>query len=133
MPVKGLLTDWSFFIVMYTIIGTNRNLIFEKPIMIVLPAFVAFAATFLLGFVIEKIGSRLDVAPADRISLKLLGTLKNLGISGGLALSLFSKEAALPSAIYNIFMILYFIWLDFSVHLPARGPDRHQKGSEITP
>jgi bile acid:Na+ symporter, BASS family len=110
--IKGLLTDWSFFIVMYTIIGMNRDLIFEKPLMIAPSVLIAFAATFLLGYLIEKIGLLFKVDRKDVISLMLLGTLKNLGISGGLALSLFTKESALPAAVYNIFMILYFIWLD---------------------
>ena len=45
------------------------------------------------------------------ISLVLQGTLKNQGIAGGLAIALFEKEAALPSAIYSISMILYIMWL----------------------
>jgi len=110
--IKGMLTDWAFFIVMYTIIGTNRDLIFEEPLMIAPSVGVAFAVTFLLGFLIEKIGHFIKLDKGDVISLMLLGTLKNLGIAGGLALSLFSKETALPAAVYNIFMILYFIWLD---------------------
>ena len=110
--IKGLLTDWSFFIVMYTIIGMNRDLIFEKPLMIAPSVVIAFAATFLLGYLIEKIGLCFKFDRKDVISLMLLGTLKNLGIAGGLALSLFTKESALPAAVYNIFMILYFIWLD---------------------
>jgi len=47
------------------------------------------------------------------VSLLLLGTLKNQGIAGGLAITLFEKEAAIPSAIYSIFMIVYIMWLDW--------------------
>jgi BASS family bile acid:Na+ symporter len=47
------------------------------------------------------------------ISLVLQGTLKNQGISGGLAIALFAKEAAVPSAVYSISMILYIMWLDW--------------------
>ncbi len=111
-PIKGVLTDWSFFIVMYTIIGMNRDLIFENPLMITPSAVVAFSATFVLGYMIEKVGLFFKIDRKDVISLMLLGTLKNLGIAGGLALSLFAKESALPAAVYNIFMILYFILLD---------------------
>ena len=109
---RGVLTDWGFFIVLYTIIGVNRDLIFAKPLMIAPVAIVVFAGTFLLGFLIEKIGGLFKIEQKNIISLVLLGTLKNQGIAGGLAISLFEKEVALPSAVYSIFMIIYFIWLD---------------------
>jgi len=111
-PVRGLITDWGFFIVLYSMIGLNRDLIFDKPAMILPPAGVAFIATFVLGFVIEKICGLLKKDPKETVSLVLLGTLKNQGIAGGLAITLFEKEAALPSAVYSVFLILYFMWLD---------------------
>ena len=111
-PVRGLLTDWGFFIVLYSMIGVNRDLIFSQPLLIAPIAMVVLAATFVLGFVIEKIGVLFNVDKKNRISLVLLGTLKNQGIAGGLAIALFEKEAALPSAVYSVFMILYIIWLD---------------------
>jgi BASS family bile acid:Na+ symporter len=111
-PVRGALTDWGFFIVLYSMIGVNRDLIFSQPLLIAPIAMVVLAATFVLGFVIEKIGVLFNVDKKNRISLVLLGTLKNQGIAGGLAIALFEKEAALPSAVYSVFMILYIMWLD---------------------
>ena len=112
-PVRGLLTDWGFFIVLYSIIGVNRDLIFSRPLSIVPVAVVVFATTFILGWAIQKIGVLFKMDKTNIISLVLQGTLKNQGIAGGLAIALFEKEAALPSAIYSIFMILYIIWLDW--------------------
>jgi BASS family bile acid:Na+ symporter len=112
-PVRGLLTDWGFFIVLYSIIGVNRNLIFSRPLSIVPVAVVVFATTFILGWAIQKTCVLFKVDKKNIISLVLQGTLKNQGIAGGLAIALFEKEAALPSAIYSISMILYIIWLDW--------------------
>ena len=117
-PVRGLLTDWGFFIVLYSMIGVNRDLIFSQPLLIVPIAMVVLAATFILGFVIEKIGVLFNVDKKNSISLVLLGTLKNQGIAGGLAIALFEKEAALPSAVYSFFMILYIMWLDLRRRWP---------------
>jgi bile acid:Na+ symporter, BASS family len=111
--IRGGLTDWGFFIVLYSMIGVNRSLIFENPWMILPVAGVVTATTFILGFVIEKAGGLLKQEPKNMVSFVLLGTLKNQGIAGGLAIALFDKEAAVPSAIYSIFMILYFMWLDW--------------------
>jgi len=112
-PVRGLLTDWGFFIVLYSIIGVNRDLIFSRPFSIVPVAVVVFATTFILGWAIQKMGVLFKMDKTNIISLVLQGTLKNQGIAGGLAIALFEKEAALPSAIYSIFMILYIMWLDW--------------------
>jgi BASS family bile acid:Na+ symporter len=112
-PVRGLLTDWGFFIVLYSIIGVNRDLILSRPLSIVPITGVVFATTFILGWAIQIICVLFKVDKKNIISLVLQGTLKNQGIAGGLAIALFEKEAALPSAIYSIFMILYIMWLDW--------------------
>lgn len=112
-PVRGLLTDWGFFIVLYSMIGVNRDLILSNPFTVLPLAGVVMTATFILGFVIQKTGTFLKKSPKEMVSFVLLGTLKNQGIAGGLAMTLFEKEAALPSAVYSVFMILYFMWLDW--------------------
>jgi bile acid:Na+ symporter, BASS family len=112
-PVRGLLTDWGFFIVLYSIIGVNRDLIFSQPLSIAPVAGVVIATTFVLGWVIQKTCVLFNIDKKNIISLVLQGTLKNQGIAGGLAIALFEKEAALPSAVYSIFMILYIMWLDW--------------------
>ncbi|HBH86657.1 MAG TPA: hypothetical protein DDY17_03505, partial [Syntrophaceae bacterium] len=71
-----------------------------------------FVSTFLLGFLIELIGRLVKINNKDLVSLVLLGTMKNQGIAGGLAISLFTRESALPAAVSSVFMILFFIWLD---------------------
>src|SRR5664280_2637625 len=99
-PIRGSLTNWGFFIVLYSIIGVNRDLIFSQPLTIIPVAGIAFATTFVLGWIIQKIGVLLNVDKENIVSLVLQGTLKNQGISGGLAIALFAKEAAIPSAVY---------------------------------
>ena len=112
-PVRGLLTDWGFFVVLYSMIGVNRQLIFESPKAMLPVACVTLIATFILGFAIETAGRFMRKDPGSMVSFILLGTLKNQGIAGGLAMALFEKEAALPSAVYSVFMILYFMWQDW--------------------
>jgi hypothetical protein len=52
------------------------------------------------------------VLPKTLVSL-LLGTLKNYGLAGGLALTLFSKETSVPATVSSVFMIVYIVWLEF--------------------
>ncbi|NIS60901.1 MAG: hypothetical protein GTO13_09430 [Proteobacteria bacterium] len=112
-PVKGAITNWSFFLVSYTIVGLNRAVFLDHPLSLVPVALIALASTFFLGFVIEKLGGLFRVDPRTLTSLVLLGTLKNYGLAGGLALALFSNRTAVPATVSVIFMIVYIVWLGF--------------------
>jgi BASS family bile acid:Na+ symporter len=112
-PIKGTITNWSFFVVMYTIVGINRELFLQRPLSLVPVVVIALFSTFLLGAVIARVGRSIGIDRSTITSLVLLGTLKNYGIAGGLALTLFSKKTAIPAAVSSVFMIVYIIWLNF--------------------
>jgi BASS family bile acid:Na+ symporter len=111
-PVKGTITNWCFFLVMYTIVGLNRDFFLTRPLILLPVAAIAVASTFVLGELIERAGRLMNLDRPTVTSLLLLGTLKNYGIAGGLALTLFSRKTALPAAVSSVFMIVYIIWLD---------------------
>jgi BASS family bile acid:Na+ symporter len=112
-PYKGTIINWSFFLIVYTIIGLNRELFFDRPLTLVPPALLALSSTFLLGLGIEKAGRFFGIHPQTITSLILLGTHKNTGLAAGLALTLFAKKTAVPATITTIFMLAYIIWLSF--------------------
>jgi BASS family bile acid:Na+ symporter len=112
-PIKGPITNWGFFLITYTIVGLNRGLILTQPLSFLPVAFIAVASTFLLGWVIEGMGGLFHVLPKTLTSLILLGTLKNYGLAGGLALALFSEKTSVPATVSAVFMIVYIIWLQF--------------------
>lgn len=109
--VKGPITNWCFFVVVYSIVGLNSKYILMNPLGL-LPLFLCTAAIiFGLGIIIEIAGKWLGV-PRERLhSMVLLGTLKNYGLAGGLALALFDHRTALPAVVSTTFMIIYIIWL----------------------
>jgi BASS family bile acid:Na+ symporter len=112
-PAKGTIINWSFFLIVYTIIGLNRDLFFGRPAALIPPALIALASTFILGLAIERISQLWKVDPPTITTLVLLGTHKNTGLAAGLALSLFSEKTAVPATITTIFMLVYMIWLSF--------------------
>jgi len=112
-PFKGLITDWSFFLIIYTIVGLNRQIIIGNPALILPVATVSFLSIFVLGYLIDTVGRLIRVERKTLISLTLLGTLKNYGLSGGLALIIFNRESSLPSAVCSIFLIFFIIWMDY--------------------
>jgi len=112
-PYRGTITNWSFFVVLYALVGLNRDLILGHTLTLLPVALIAFSTSFILGFLIDWVLSLFHIPKDTRTSLVLLGTLKNQGMSGGLALTLFNQETAIPSAVSTMIMIGYIIWLDF--------------------
>ena len=113
-PVKGAITNWGFFLVVYTIVGLNRETMLRHPWSLMPVALIAVASTFLLGWGIERTGRFFRIEKKTITSLVLLGTLKNYGVAGGMALALFSEKTSVPSTVASVFMIIYFIWLEFN-------------------
>ena len=58
------------------------------------------------GWRIKKAGALLRLPEKVLTSLVLLGTLKNYGLAGGLALALFSKKTSVPATVSAVFMII---------------------------
>lgn len=110
-PLKGAITNWSFFLLVYTIVGLNRAVFLHRPLTLVPVAVIALGSTFFLGWLIQRLGSFFRIDPQILTSLTLLGTHKNTGLAAGLALALFSEKTAVPSTVTTIFMISFFIWL----------------------
>jgi len=113
--IRGPITNWSFFLLTYTIVGLNRDLILGQPLSLLPVVVIALASTFLLGWGIKKAGTLLHLPEKVLTSLVLLGTLKNYGLAGGLALALFSKKTSVPATVSAVFMIVYIIWLELKL------------------
>jgi BASS family bile acid:Na+ symporter len=116
---RGPLINWSFFLVIYTVVGLNRGVFLRQSSTIVPLVIIAVTTTFLLGILIEKVGQILHVVPEKVVSMVLLGTSKNAGFAAGLALTLFSKETAIASTVQTIFMLAYVIFLDLRKRLES--------------
>jgi BASS family bile acid:Na+ symporter len=114
-PVKGTLLNWSFFLVVYTVVGLNRQVFLSQPSSLIPAAAITITTTYLLGYVIERAGRILRVDPKKVISLVLIGTSKNAGFAAGLALTLFGRQTAIPSTIQTVFMLSYVIFLDLKM------------------
>jgi len=112
-PFRGNITNWSFFLITYTIVGLNQKVFVTQPLSLLPIALIAFSGTFLMGWLIEIIAQKLHMEKDVTVSIVLLGTLKNYGLSGGLALLFFDQRAAIPSTVSVVFMVLYIIWLEY--------------------
>ncbi len=112
---RGPVVNWGFFLVIYTIVGLNRDIFLQEPGTLLPTAAVAFVATFVLAEVINRVSRGLGVEKSDRISLMLMVTRKNSGAAGAIALIFFNPTAAMPVAVVTALSVLHFVWLTWRV------------------
>ena len=111
-PIRGVVINWCFFVIIYTIIGVNKDLLLRNPLSLIPSAIIAAAGTFLVGTVIGWMLKGFRIDSGFSTSLIMLATQKNSGLAGGIALTLFDARSALPAAVCTVFMISYFIWMN---------------------
>jgi BASS family bile acid:Na+ symporter len=110
---RGIITNWSFFVVLFTIVGLNRQAFFGEFNTLLKITIIAIVISFILGEVIELVAKAWRLNQETSISLILMGSMKNYGLVSGIMLALFSERAAIPASICAVFGILRFIWLGF--------------------
>jgi BASS family bile acid:Na+ symporter len=111
--VRGKIVDWGFALLIFTAVGLNRQVFFSNFEVLFLVALVLFLSIFGLGFVYEKIAPKLGISKEVAMTQNLLLTIKSSGFAVVTALTLFGKEAAIPSAVMAIFVLLYLLYLSF--------------------
>ncbi len=125
---EGTISSACFFVVFYALAANNATLILRWPREIIILSVLAIVTVFSISLALLLIGRFYKIPRQTISSLLLLGTMKNYGLAGGIALYLFNNEAALPALIFSVFMFLHTIWLKFRAQAHTSSP-----ASERTP
>ena len=113
--VREPLIAWSFALVIFVVVGVNRDVFFREPLLVLRVAVVALLSTFAIGDLVDWGLRRWGVHRRRRVSLILLSSLKNSGFAAAVALALVSQLAALPGAVMSVVEALYILWLSAQV------------------
>jgi BASS family bile acid:Na+ symporter len=108
---RSTVVNWSFFLVILTAVGLNRDVLLREPRVLLLTAAVALMGNFGLGFVLERVLARLHVGRAATVTYVLMGTMKNSGLAAATALALFGERASMPAAVTSAINVVYLVWL----------------------
>ncbi len=110
---RDILINLGFFIVLYVVIGLNRDILLHESRILLIVSIIAFMRTFFSGTLVYNISGMLNVPFERKITYTLFGSYKNLGLSATIALILFGVRTTIPSAVCIIFETLMFTY--FSV------------------
>jgi BASS family bile acid:Na+ symporter len=107
---KNIVINLMLFIIVYSVVGINRDVFFNIFILSALIT-VAFIRTFVTGLSVHLVARLMKVEKGTRTSYTLFGSLKNLGIAATISLKLFGVRASIPSAICMPFEIIFVLLL----------------------
>ena len=118
--------NWCYFVVIFVVIGLNREFFFQAPLTLVSIVAMSAVATFGLGTLVNLVSKKLNIDSTRRISWVVMSTRKNHTLASVIAIDLLGEKAALPSAMLAIFSALYFVWLSFYFKKTHRTPTTEQ-------
>ena len=110
-PVRGKIVDWGFAVLIFVAVGMNRQVFFASPLVLLLVGGVLLAVTFGLGGIYQLVAKRFGINAPRATTQTMLVTIKSSGFSVFTALALFGQEAAIPSAVLAVVVLLYLIFL----------------------
>lgn len=108
---RGTIVNWSFALVIFAVIGLNRDALLRQPQVVLLLAIIGLATNFGLAWVLERIMRRLRVNRASMVTSIMLGTVKNTSLTAATVLALLGERASLPAAMVSVTNVLYLVWL----------------------
>ena len=108
---KTIVTNLSFFVLIFAVAGSNRNAFLDDPSMVIAVSAACLVRTFGTGYLTELILRWRAIRKEDRIHIVLFSSYKNLGLTATLAIALFEPIVAVPATICIVFEILWIISL----------------------
>ncbi|MDH3365917.1 MAG: hypothetical protein OEM29_07960 [Thermoplasmata archaeon] len=108
---KTIVTNLSFFVLIFAVAGSNRGAFLDDPSMVIAVSAACLVRTFGTGYLMEFFLRRRAMPKEDRIHIVLFSGYKNLGLTATLAIALFEPIVAVPATICIAFEILWVISL----------------------
>jgi len=112
-PHQGSIVNWSLFVVVFSLIGLNRQAFISDFDILIRTSVIAVLTTFLLAYLLEVGAKALRVKHETAVSVIVMGTVKNWSMAGGLLLTLFSERSAVPPSVCVFFAVFMIVWLEY--------------------
>jgi BASS family bile acid:Na+ symporter len=108
---RGRVVDLGFALIIYTAVGLNRHVFFENFQVLGTITLIFFISMFVLGWLHRKVSRKMAISNPIMVSQNLLLTVKSSGFTASASLAIFGKDAAVPSAVLAVIVLVYLIYL----------------------
>jgi len=112
-PASPIIINLGFFIVIYSVIGLNRELFFSRFDLLSIIILIAIIRTFGTGYLMELWGRIIGMSIKKRITYIFFAGYKNLGLTATVALIIFNPKTTVPSAACIFLELIFFISASF--------------------
>ncbi len=106
---KSKIIDWSFFLIVYIVIGLNSDTFINHTEVLIKPAILLIIFLFGFGFLANVLMKKINIIYSERISYLLMLFVKNNPFSAVVSLQLAGKLAAIPSVALSVILLIYLI------------------------
>jgi predicted Na+-dependent transporter len=110
-----IISNAMFFIIIFTMVGKNRNFLFEDSFFLILLASMMAIRTFGTGGIVKIIGKKFGVDEKNLINYALFSSFKNEGLVMLLASSLFGYYASIPAVVALIFEVIWICCMETKI------------------
>jgi len=111
VPIRGKVVDYGFALLIFIAVGLNREVFFSSPDILLKVGLAILVTIFGLGHLVNYIGTKLKTNQPELLTQTMLVGIKSSGFSVFTAITLFGKEAAIPSAVFAVVVLIYLIFL----------------------
>jgi BASS family bile acid:Na+ symporter len=118
--IRGKVVDFGFSLIIYTAVGLNRDVFFQNFEVLALISIILLLAMFGLGTLYEIISHKMRIEPEKAVSQKLLLTIKSSGFTASASMAIFGREAAIPSAVMAVLVLVYLLYLSIRNDIKQR-------------
>ncbi|MBS3969281.1 MAG: hypothetical protein KGZ94_04090 [Clostridia bacterium] len=108
---RGTIINWGFFIIVFSVVGLNRDVFLTQPQVLAQISLIAFLSTFALAFLTNRVSKKIGFPEPERSCFMLFATIKNMGFASAIALTFFNELASVPAAVTAALYAIYFIFL----------------------
>jgi len=110
-----IITNFCFFFLVFSVIGKNRQFIFEEVSLLLFLSIAMAARTIGIGLIVKSIASKMGIEKSKIVNYTLFSSFKNEGLVMIIASSLFSYETALPAVIALIFEMIWICCMESKI------------------
>lgn len=112
---NGRIIDLLFFILIYTVIGVNQDLIRLEPRLLMGVSAVLVVTLFGGAFVVGRVMKKRMFTQGRIVASQLMFGVKNNGFSAILAISAGSTMGAMPSVVLSVVLLSFLVLFPFLV------------------
>lgn len=110
--LHSIVVNIGFAFILAVLIGVNRSVFFNQLNLVIYAAVISIISVFALAYVYKYFLKKININEDTKISIILIGTIKNSIFAATAGYSLINNIAAIPGLVLSIIIIFYLMVIE---------------------